>query len=117
MWWAVTVGKMAEVGEGRHPRVAGPLPAGQESAGEVARSGCMSPLDPERLVIVVPPGTRTRTVLGWLRALFPAAMLLVASPAPFTTAPDDEVVVLDADAVDAGPLSLADAVAKSLVAK
>ncbi|MBI5068236.1 MAG: hypothetical protein HZB56_08340 [Deltaproteobacteria bacterium] len=67
---------------------------------------------PRRLVIVVRPGERARTALAWLRQLFPAALLLLATPSFPDALRDAEVVTLDADAVEAGPLALADAVLK-----
>ena len=59
-----------------------------------------------RLVVVVRPGRRTRTVLSWLRQLLPTAMLLVA-PARVPASASWEVVCIDADDVPSGPLSLA----------
>jgi hypothetical protein len=63
---------------------------------------------PSRLVIVVRPGTRTRSILGWLRQLVPAALLVVAAANLPPPAPPD-VIVLDEEEVASGPLSLADA--------
>jgi hypothetical protein len=75
-----------------------------------------SPRGPEHLVIVVRPGRRTRTVLGWLRQLFPAAMLLVAranlDPSLLPIDADAQVITLDADWVGSGPLAIAHAIAK-----
>ncbi|WP_242342993.1 hypothetical protein [Anaeromyxobacter terrae] len=63
---------------------------------------------PPKLVIVVQPGRRTRSILGWLRQLVPAALLVVAAAnLPPPTSPD--VIVIDDDDVASGPLSLADA--------
>ena len=78
---------------------------------------------PRRLVVAV----RTRgaprrvgEVMRWLRCLVPAAVLLVA-PAPSsgdTSADDpghdgDEVLTIDADALDAGPLAVAAALVRA----
>ena len=65
------------------------------------------------VVIVVRPGIRTRTVLGWLRRLLPAAILLVSS-ANFGDAVSSELIVLENVDVDAGPLGLADAIHRQL---
>jgi len=65
------------------------------------------------VVIVVRPGARTRTVLGWLRRLLPAAILLVSS-ANFGDAVASELIVLENVDVDAGPLGLADAIHRQL---
>jgi hypothetical protein len=65
------------------------------------------------VVIVVRPGARTRTVLGWLRRLLPAAILLVSS-ANFGDAVASELIVLDNVDVEAGPLGLADAIHRQL---
>jgi hypothetical protein len=66
-----------------------------------------------RLVLLVPPGGRGDTLLGWLRQLLPAAVLMVSPPA-FTASPpsSEEVLVVDAQDVDS-PLSLADAIARA----
>ncbi len=64
-----------------------------------------------KLVIVVRPGSRTRTILGWLRQLLPAAVLLVAPPS-FPAAEAADVIALDEEEVVSGPLSLADALAR-----
>jgi hypothetical protein len=61
------------------------------------------------VVIVVRPGVSTRTVLGWLRRLLPAAILLVSS-ANFGEAVTSELIVLENIDVEAGPLGLADAI-------
>jgi hypothetical protein len=66
-----------------------------------------------KLVIVVRPGARTRTIMGWLRQLLPAAVLLVAPPkVPAVEMVD--VITLDADElISGGPLALADALASA----
>ena len=65
-----------------------------------------------KLVIVVRPGARTRSILGWLRQLVPAAVLLVAPPT-FPAAETVDVITLDEDEiVSGGPLALADALAR-----
>ncbi len=63
---------------------------------------------PSKLVIVVRPGARTRSILGWLRQLVPAALLVVAAAELPPPAPPD-AIVLDEEEVASGPLSLADA--------
>jgi len=63
-----------------------------------------------KLVIVVRPGSRTRTIMGWLRKLLPAAVLVVAT-ASRPARPD--AVVLDEEEVVSGPLSLADALLRN----
>jgi hypothetical protein len=63
---------------------------------------------PSKLVIVVAPGARTKTILAWLRRLVPAALLVVSAVNVIPPVPRD-VVVLDEDEVASGPLSLADA--------
>ncbi|HSN92314.1 MAG TPA: hypothetical protein VLS93_13875 [Anaeromyxobacteraceae bacterium] len=68
----------------------------------------------ERVVVVVRPGVRTPTVLAWLRQLLPAAMLLVAPASlPPDEAGESDAIVVEADDFDS-PMSLADAVARSL---
>ena len=63
------------------------------------------------VVIVVRPGVSTRTLLGWLRRLLPAAILLVSS-AKFGEAVASELIEnID---VEAGPLGLADAIHRKL---
>ncbi len=66
-----------------------------------------------RLVVLVPAGRRGETLLGWLRQLLPAAVLMVAPPSfPVSPPSSEEVLVVDAQDVDS-PLSLADAVARA----
>jgi hypothetical protein len=65
------------------------------------------------IVIVVRPGIRSRRVIGWLRRLLPAAILLVSS-ANFGDAVAGELIVLENVDVDAGPLGLADAIHRKL---
>jgi hypothetical protein len=71
--------------------------------------------EPPRLVIVVHPGPRTRSILGWLRRLVPAALLVVAAANLPPPAPPD-AIVLDDEEVESGPLSLADALMRHRVA-
>jgi hypothetical protein len=65
------------------------------------------------IVVFVRPAASERKsieVLRWLRWMLPAALLvLTAAPPP---AIGDPVIVIDADAVDAGPLAVAAAVAR-----
>ena len=74
--------------------------------------GCSTHMD-RPIVIVVRPGVRSRTVIGWLRRLLPAAILLVSS-ANFGDAGAGELIVLENVDVDAGPLGLADAIHRKL---
>jgi len=74
--------------------------------------GCSTHMD-RPIVIVVRPGVRSRTVIGWLRRLLPAAILLVSS-ANFGDAVAGELIVLENVDVDAGPLGLADAIHRKL---
>lgn len=69
-----------------------------------------------RVVVVVRGGSRAREIKRWLRALLPTA-ILVASPGALPlgdTCDACDVVTLDADAADAGPLSLAAAITRGL---
>ena len=61
--------------------------------------------DSSSLVIAVRPGSRTETIMSWLRKLLPAAVLVVAA----TSLPARADVVIDEEEVVSGPLSLADA--------
>jgi len=68
-----------------------------------------------RVVIVVRPGRRPgrlQAVARWVRSFAPAALLLVA-PAVLPEGVDAaDIITLDADDADLGPLSLADALAR-----
>lgn len=64
------------------------------------------------LVIVVRPNSRARTVIAWLRKMVPAAILVAAPPALDQFRNDVDVIALDAGVADAGPLAIADAIAK-----
>lgn len=67
------------------------------------------------VVVLVKPDTCARKaalLLRWLRWLLPAALLIV-SPTPIVVADSDEVITLNADALDSSPLGVADAVAKT----
>ncbi len=66
------------------------------------------------VVLVVRSGTsprRSGEVMRWVRALVPAALILVLS-SPTAIAPSDDVVTVNVDEVDAGPLSVAAALAR-----
>lgn len=69
-------------------------------------------MEPEssRLVIVVRPGSRTRTIMGWLRKLLPAAILVVAATSRPVRA---DAVIVDEEEIVSGPLSLADALLRN----
>ena len=66
------------------------------------------------VVLAVRPGTslrRSSRISRWVRALLPSALLVVSAAPPASTA--DDVITLDVDAVaDAGPLSVAAALAR-----
>jgi hypothetical protein len=71
--------------------------------------------NPQPLRIVVRPGSRPGALAGVLRCLrrlVPAAVLLVA-PAASPEPCDGSAIVLDADEVVSGPLSMADALARA----
>ncbi len=68
----------------------------------------------ETVVVVVKPGRtprRTTQVLKWVRWLVPAALLIV-SGGVVPTADASAVITIDADSVESGPLSVADALAR-----
>ncbi len=73
---------------------------------------------PQRVRLIVRPGTppqRVRALVTWLRALVPAAMLVIAAPGALGDAGGDDVpdvISIDADAVPSGPLSLASALTR-----
>ena len=74
----------------------------------------MSDESPAVVVIVRPTTTaeKSRRVLGWLRWLLPAAFLIL-SEAPLTAVSGaDRVITIDVDAVESGPLSVADALTR-----
>ncbi len=55
---------------------------------------------------------RSSEIMRWIRALVPAALILVSSAPLAPPSPDDDVVTLSADDVDAGPLAVAAALAR-----
>jgi hypothetical protein len=66
------------------------------------------------VVLVVSPlanPRRARELRRWLRALVPAALILVSS-VPVDAAAGDDVITVSADEVDAGPLAVAAALAR-----
>ncbi len=70
---------------------------------------------PPVVVVLVKPNTPARqpaTLLRWLRWLLPAA-LLVVSRTPIEIPDVDDVITLNADAVDSSPLAVADAIVKA----
>ncbi len=70
---------------------------------------------PRVVVVLVKPSTSARQpaiLLRWLRWLLPAA-LLVVSQTPITTLDPDDVITLNADAVESSPLAVADAIVKA----
>jgi hypothetical protein len=67
------------------------------------------------VVLVVKPGSsarRSTRLVRWLRWLLPAALLIVSQKPLFPPGADD-VMTLDADAVESGPLAVADAIVKA----
>jgi len=65
---------------------------------------------PEPLIIVVRPGEdrrRAGEVIRWIRRLLPAAVLLVA-PVQLPADATAEVISVDVETVESGPLSLAE---------
>jgi hypothetical protein len=69
------------------------------------------------VVLVVRPGAnprRSSEVMRWIRALAPAALIVVSSVA-FDAGTSDDMVTLQCDDVDSGPLAVADALGKALI--
>jgi len=67
------------------------------------------------VVLLVTSRTRPRALarsLRFLRWLLPAALLMVAR-SPAARVLEDDVITLNADALDSGPLTIADAVVKA----
>ncbi len=83
----------------------------------VAREGPAPDGAGERIstvVLVVGSGTNPRRpaeIMRWVRALLPAALILVSS-APASVPASDDVVTVNVDEVDAGPLAIAAALAR-----
>ena len=77
-------------------------------------------MKPQRRVIVLVTRAANhrsvRPVAQWVRALVPAAVLVVARAdvARSDTSEDGDAIVVDADALPSGPLSLADAIARAV---
>jgi hypothetical protein len=68
------------------------------------------------VVVLVRPGTparRSASIVRWVRWLLPAA-LLVVSGVPLDPPQTDDLITLDADDPESGPLSVADAIGKAL---
>jgi hypothetical protein len=65
------------------------------------------------VAIVVRPRAGTSAVLGWLRRLLPAAVLVVSSVSVADVVAEEVLVLEDVDA-DSGPLAIADAIQRSL---
>jgi hypothetical protein len=73
----------------------------------------MSPTS-RKLVVAVRPGAsprRSAEVLRWVRWLLPTAILLVG-PAALPDPDTAEVITIDVDSIESGPLSLADALVR-----
>jgi hypothetical protein len=71
-----------------------------------------------KVVIVVASATngpRVRAVARWVRALLPAAALVVAAPEANPRVEDEDTIVVAADELPSGPLSLADALTRGTV--
>jgi general stress protein CsbA len=73
----------------------------------------MSQTGPTLVVIVHRAASPRRTgeIMKWVRWMLPAAMLVVAR-ASAGWSESSEVITIDADAVESGPLSLADALTR-----
>lgn len=93
--------------------------ASPEERAPGARSGAAAALEASMsdrvstVVLVVKPGgnpRRASEIRRWIRALVPAALILVSS-VPLATAGDD-VVTVSADEIDAGPLAVAAALTR-----
>ncbi|HET9594439.1 MAG TPA: hypothetical protein VFP65_02610 [Anaeromyxobacteraceae bacterium] len=69
--------------------------------------------NPTMVVVVRPADTPRKSieVLRWLRWLLPAALLVVS--AGETVALGDQVITIDAEEIESGPLSLADALERA----
>ncbi len=66
------------------------------------------------VVLVVGSGTNPRRpaeIMRWVRALVPAALILVSS-APMSAPASDDVITVNVDELDAGPLAIAAALAR-----
>lgn len=72
--------------------------------------------DHRTMFVLVRPGSRTGEIRRWLRALLPTA-ILVATPAALPPDGPYDLVTIDADATDAGPLSIVDAIARDLLSR
>lgn len=58
-------------------------------------------------------GAHAKALARWVRAMLPAALLVIAPPgAPVSDLPDD-VIALDAQDLDSGPLAVADALVRA----
>ncbi len=72
---------------------------------------------PKRPIVVLRTSGANRGRLGslarWVRALLPAAVLIVAPVGGEGTIGSDDAIALDGDALPSGPLSLADAIARA----
>ncbi len=67
------------------------------------------------VVVAVRPGSSPRRageVARWIRSLLPAAVLLIGPVAPPVDPNADEVITIDAEKVQSGPLAVADALAR-----
>ncbi|HEX9051900.1 MAG TPA: hypothetical protein VF841_15325 [Anaeromyxobacter sp.] len=67
------------------------------------------------VVLVVAEGTsprRSGEMMRWVRALLPAALILVSS-APLAAPTSDDVITVNVDEVDAGPLAVAAALGRT----
>ena len=69
-----------------------------------------------RVVVLRTSGNNRRQLhklARWVRALIPAAVLVVMPLDGSSTEVSDDAITLDADQVTSGPLSLADAIARA----
>lgn len=68
-----------------------------------------------KVVVLVRPGRRTGPVLGWLRQLLPAAILLIAPASPPAMEPGEGgSIVVEANDIDS-PMALAHALTRNRV--
>ena len=90
---------------------------GRECGGRLRIVGSMRERAPV-VRVLVRPGTNPRrpaAIARWVRWMLPAALLIFSDVTPDALPGDDDVITLDADDVDAGPLSVASAIQKALV--
>ncbi len=74
----------------------------------------------KRAVVVVVTAranhSRVRAMVRWVRTLVPAAVLVVAPVGESRSEPCEDAIVVNADEIRSGPLSLADALVRAATA-